>query len=216
MARTVILGGTGYAGTHLVQEAAARGHQVLAVSRTAPEHLPQGAEHLGGDLRDPALLEAALEGADAVIATVSPRGELAEEGVLRGLYADLARSARAQGVRLGVIGGAGSLQVAEGGLKLVDTPEFPEAFQQEARELDAVLEDLRAADEELDWFFVSPAAGFGAYAPGERTGAYRLGGEVLLADENGASELSGADLAIALIDEVETPAHRRIRFTVAY
>ena len=216
MARIVILGGTGYAGTHLVQEAAARGHQVLAVSRTAPEHLPQGAEHLGGDLRDPALLEAALEGADAVIATVSPRGELAEEGVLRGLYADLARSARAQGVRLGVIGGAGSLQVAEGGPKLVDTPEFPEAFQQEARELDAVLEDLRAADEELDWFFVSPAAGFGAYAPGERTGAYRLGGEVLLADENGASELSGADLAIALIDEVETPAHRRIRFTVAY
>ena len=216
MARIVILGGTGYAGTHLVQEAAARGHQVLAVSRTAPEHLPQGAEHLGGDLRDPALLEAALEGADAVIATVSPRGELAEEGVLRGLYADLARSARAQGVRLGVIGGAGSLQVAEGGLKLVDTPEFPEAFQQEARELDAVLEDLRAADEELDWFFVSPAGGFGAFAPGERTGTYRVGGDVLLTDENGDSNLSGQDLAVALVDEIETPAHRRTRFTVAY
>lgn len=216
MARIVILGGTGYAGGHLVQEAASRGHDVLAVSRTVPDSLPQGAEHLAGDLRDPALLETALDRADVLIATVSPRGELAEEGLLRGLYADLARSSGRKGVRLGVIGGAGSLQVAEGGPKLVDTSEFPDAFRQEASELDAVLEDLRAADEELDWFFVSPAAGFGAYAPGERTGSYRLGGDVLLADENGDSHLSGADLAIALIDEVENPVHRRARFTVAY
>lgn len=216
MARIVILGGTGYAGAHLVNEAASRGHRVLAVSRTAPESLPAGAEHLGGDLRDPAVLRTALEGADAVIATVSPRGELAEQGALRGIYAQLAEIAREKDVRLGVIGGAGSLQVTADGPKLVDTPEFPDAFQEEARELDAVLGDLRTEGEGLDWFFVSPAAGFGAYAPGERTGSYRLGGDVLLADENGASELSGADLAIALIDEIETPAHRRTRFTVAY
>ena len=171
---------------------------------------------LGGDLRDPTVLETALEGADAVIATVSPRGALAEKCALRGIYAQLARIAREKGVRLGVIGGAGSLQVTEGGPKLVDTPEFPAAFQDESRELDAVLDDLRAEDEGLDWFFVSPAAGFGDYAPGERTGTFRLGGDVLLSDEDGASELSGADLAIALIDEVETPAHRRARFTVAY
>jgi putative NADH-flavin reductase len=39
---------------------------------------------------------------------------------------------------------------------------------------------------------------------------------VLLTDENGESHISGADLAIALVDEIETPAHRRTRFTVAY
>jgi len=116
----------------------------------------------------------------------------------------------------GLIGGAGSLLVAEGGPKLVDTPDFPKEFAEEPRVLDAVLQDLRGAEEGLDWFFVSPAAGFGSFAPGERTGAYRIGGDVLLTDENGDSHLSGQDLAVALVDEIETPAHRRTRFTVAY
>jgi putative NADH-flavin reductase len=106
--------------------------------------------------------------------------------------------------------------VAEGGPKFVDTPEFPQEFAEEPRVLDAVLQDLRESDQDLDWFFLSPAAGFGSYAPGERTGSYRLGGDVLLTDENGESHISGADLAIALVDEIETPAHRRTRFTVAY
>ena len=39
---------------------------------------------------------------------------------------------------------------------------------------------------------------------------------MLLTDENGDSNLSGQDLAVALVDEIETPAHRRTRFTVAY
>lgn len=218
MSRIVVLGGTGYAGGHIVQEAAARGHQVLAASRTAPTSLPDGAEHrvldLGGEDYAGALA-ALVEGADVVIATSSPRGDLAGQGVLRARYSALADAARQAGARLGVIGGAGSLQVAEGGPKLVDTPEFPEAFADEARELDAVLGDLRGSEGDLDWFFLSPAAGFGAFAPGERTGSYRVGGDVLLADENGQSFISGADLAIAVVDEIEQPAHRRARFTVA-
>ena len=57
---------------------------------------------------------------------------------------------------------------------------------------------------------------FRAWAPGEHTGTFRLGGDVLLADEAGNSEISGADLAHAFVDEIERPAHRRARFTVAY
>lgn len=216
MARITVLGGTGYAGGHLVAEAARRGHQVLAVSRTAPDSLPAGATHREGDLRDVALLGEVLSGADVVIATAAPRGDLARPGTLRTIYGNLARLASAQGVRLGVIGGAGSLQVTAGGPKLVDTPDFPAAFSDEAHELDGVLTDLQVAGDELDWFFVSPAAGFGSFAPGEATGAYRLGGGVLLADEKGESFISGADLALAIVDEIEQPAHRRARFTVAY
>lgn len=218
-ARILVLGGTGYAGTHLVREAAGRGHAVIAASRTAPESLPEGAEHRVLDLQGDALAEdlaALLDGVDVVVATSSPRGDLTEQGVLRARYATLAAAAREAGARLGVIGGAGSLQVSEDGPLLVDTPDFPEAFQQEARELTAVLEDLRGSADGLDWFFLSPAAGFGAHAPGERTGSYRTGGDVLLADEQGRSELSGEDLAVAVLDEIERPAHRRERFTVAY
>jgi putative NADH-flavin reductase len=39
---------------------------------------------------------------------------------------------------------------------------------------------------------------------------------VLLTDAEGNSYISGEDLAVALVDEIETPAHRRARFTVAY
>lgn len=213
MARITILGGTGYAGAHLVREAAARGHQVTAWSRTAPVERVDGVTYEQGDALDPSFAGKAVAGADVVIEAMSPRGALA--GGLRDVVAALAVAAQEAGVRLGVIGGAGSLQVAPGGPRLLDG-DFPEAFRAEALELTDVLDDLRRSPEALDWFFVSPAAGFGSYAPGERTGRYRVGGDVLLTDDAGRSELSGADLAVAILDEVERPAHRRARFTAAY
>lgn len=115
-----------------------------------------------------------------------------------------------------MVGGAGSLLVAEGGPQLVETDGFPDAFKSEAAELAGVLGDLRAREDALDWFFVSPASSFGAWAPGEATGVYRIGGDVLLVDENGQSRISGADLALAIVEEIEKPAHHRVRFSVAY
>lgn len=216
MARIIVLGGTGYAGGHLAAEAAGRGHQVLAVSRTAAEQPVDGVECRTGDARDEAFLASVLDGADVVVSALAPRGDMADKGAFRALQSTLARLAAEKNVRLGVIGGAGSLLVAEDGPKLVDTPEFPTEFAEEPRVLDAVLQDLRESDESVDWFFLSPAGGFGSFAPGEATGIYRVGGEVLLTDSNGTSFISGADLALALVDEIEKPAHRRRRFTVAY
>ena len=63
---------------------------------------------------------------------------------------------------------------------------------------------------------VSPAGGFGSYNPGEFRGEYRVGGDVLLTDAEGNSDISGADFGVAIVDEIEVPAHRRKRFTVAY
>ncbi|APX32659.1 NAD-dependent epimerase [Brachybacterium sp. P6-10-X1] len=216
MARIVVLGGTGYAGRHLVEEAVARAHDVLAVSRRAATDPVDGATYRTGDVRDEAVLAKLLDGADVVVSALSPRGDMADRELFRSLESTLARLAQDNGVRLGVIGGAGSLLVAEGGPKLMDTPEFPAEFAEEPRILDAVLQDLLAADETLDWFFVSPAGGFGDFAPGEARGTYRLGGDVLLTDDEGASYISAQDLALAILDEIDRPAHRRSRFTVAY
>ena len=216
MSRIVILGGTGYAGGHLAAQAADRGHQVLAVSRSAQSTPAASVEHRAGDVRDEAFLAEILDGADVVVSALSPRGDMADLESFRSLQKTLARLAQEKSVRLGVIGGAGSLLVAEGGPKLVDTPDFPKEFAEEPKVLDAVLQDLRASDEGLDWFFLSPAAGFGSFAPGEAMGTYRVGGDVLLSDESGTSFISGEDLALALVDEIETPVHRRTRFTVAY
>lgn len=216
MARIIILGGTGYAGGHLAAEAARRGHEVLAVSRSAAEEPVGGVEYRRGDVREEDFLSNLLEGADVVVSALSPRGDMADKEAFRALQSTLARLAAEKHVRLGVIGGAGSLLVAEGGPKLVDTPEFPAEFAEEPRVLDAVLQDLRETDGSVDWFFLSPAGGFGSFAPGEAKGAYRVGGDVLLTDEDGESFISGADLALALVDEIEKPVHQQARFTVAY
>ncbi|PFG44164.1 hypothetical protein ATJ88_2882 [Isoptericola jiangsuensis] len=213
MARIVVIGGTGFAGEHIVREAASRGHDVTSLSRSLPTEQVDGVRYTTGSVLDDADLTTALDGADVVVATVSPRGDMA--GQVRPAYARLAELATGRDVRLAVVGGAGSLQVAPGGPRLVDGPEFPDAYKAEAQEFTAVLEDLRSAPEGLDWFYLSPPAVFGAYAPGERTGSYRTGGDVLLAAEDGTSAISGADFAVALVDELEQPAHRRRRFTVA-
>lgn len=214
MARITIIGGTGYAGALIVAEAASRGHEVTSISRALPDEKIDGVTYVEGSVTDADIRARAVQDADVVYSAISPRGDM--EGRTRQALADLAGAAQQAGVRLGVTGGAGSLLVTEGGPRLSDTDDFPDAFKTEAAEMAAVLDDLRASDASLDWFYVSPAAGFGAFAPGEKTGTFRVGGDVLLADADGNSFISGADFATAVVDEIEQPAHRRTRFSVAY
>ncbi|GAA2178840.1 NAD(P)H-binding protein [Leucobacter tardus] len=216
MTRITVLGGTGYAGRNIVRVAAERGHSVTAYSRRAPESPIVGVEYRTGDVQDASVIRAAVADTDVVVSTLSPRGELEGTGKLRAIEQQIAAEAERAGVRFGVVGGAGSLVVAEGGPRVADTPDFPDAIKPEAAELAAVLEDLLASSTELDWFYVSPAGGFGEWAPGEATGTYRIGGDVLLVDESGESQISGADFADAFVTEIERPEHRRQRFTVAY
>ncbi|CAM4167746.1 NAD(P)-dependent oxidoreductase [Janibacter anophelis] len=107
--------------------------------------------------------------------------------------------------------------MAKGGPRLVDTPDFHDDWKPEALSHAKVLDALRSdAPDELDWFYVSPAALFGAFAPGETTGSYRLGGDELVTTEDGTSEISGTDFALAFVDEIEQRKHPRQRFTVAH
>jgi putative NADH-flavin reductase len=214
MARISVFGGTGYAGGHIVTEAARRGHTVTSVSRRAPEQRIDGVDYVEGSFLDADIRAKALAGADVVVVTVAPRGDMAGS-VHPGITA-LAADAERAGVRIGVIGGAGSLHVAPGGPRLFDTPDFPAEYRPESLEMAAALDDLRAAPESLDWFYLCPPAGFGGFAPGEARGTYRVGGDVLLTDGAGNSFIGGADFATAVVDEIEQPAHRRARFTVAY
>lgn len=213
MTKLSVIGATGYAGSHIVEAAAVRGLEVTAMSRGEVAEQIAGVRYVRGSLLEAEDRAKALDGADVVVVAISPRGDMA--GNARPAVAALAREAAARGVRLGVIGGAGSLQISEGGPLVLDSG-FPEEILPEAKEMGAVLEDLRATDDTLDWFLVSPAGGFGAYNPGEFRGEYRIGGDVLLVDAEGKSEISGADFGVAIVDEVEKPVHRRARFTVAY
>lgn len=213
MTRIAVVGGTGYAGSHIVAEAVSRGHTVVSVARSVPAERIEGATYIEGTILDVPGLVAELEGVEVVVISVAPRGDML--GQVRPAVADLV-VALPEGVRLGVVGGAGGSLVAPGGERLVDQPDFTEEYKPEALEAFGILEDLQSGTGGRDWFYVHPAGGFGAWNPGERTGTYRDGGDVLVTDAEGESFISGADLGVAVLDEIEDPKHVRERFTVGY
>lgn len=214
MARISVLGGTGYAGSAVVAEAARRGHQVTSVSRTEPERHIDGVGYVLGSVLDDDVLLAAVDGYDVVIEAVSPRGDMVGEE--EGLLDRLIEVATAKGTRVGVVGGASSLLVSEGGPRLFDVNETPPEVRPEIETGLALLEQLKAAPEALDWFYVSPPLSFGAWVPAPDTGSYRLSDDVLLKDAEGNSTISAADLARAILDEIEQPQYSRRRFHAAH
>lgn len=213
MARIIVLGGTGYAGRHIVTEAVSRGHAVIAISRSAPTDPVAGAAYVRGSALEPASLADAFAGADAVVSALSPRGDMVDR-VLEALTNVIDQLAGTP-TRLGVVGGAGGSLVAPGGPRLFDRG-LPEEYKHEAQVGIDSLALLEATDAGIDWFFVHPAEEFGAWAEGERTGSYRDGGDVLVRDADGRSFISGADFAVAVVDEFEQRNHHRERFTVGY
>ncbi|MFZ4832429.1 NAD(P)-dependent oxidoreductase [Rouxiella sp. Mn2063] len=198
-----LIGASGKAGARILKELSDRGHHVTAIARH-PEKiaaLPH-VTAVKGDANDQAALTALLKGHDVVISSVhftvsDPR-----------ILIDAVKAAHVK--RYLVVGGAGSLEVAPG-VQLITTPDFPEFAKPEALAGGKFL-DLLRQEKQLDWTFLSPSA---LFVPGERTGKFRLGKDQLLANEKGSS-ISFEDYAIALVDEVEKPAHSRQRFTVGY
>lgn len=198
-----LIGASGNAGSRILKELSDRGHTVTAVARH-PEKIPSLAHVTArqGDVYDPQALAEFLKGHDVIISAV--HFTASDPGIL-------IRAVKAAGAkRYLVVGGAGSLEVAPG-VTLVSTPEFPDAYKPEAL-AGAEFLDLLRKEPGLDWTFLCPSAMF---VPGQRTGKFRLGTDQLLSNDQGSS-ISFEDYAIALVDEIEKPAHRRMRFTVGY
>lgn len=92
-------------------------------------------------------------------------------------------------------------------------PDFPTAFAKSAAAA-AHFWELLERETDLNWVYLSPPPGIG---PGPRTGAFRIGREELLVREDGAMpNISYADHAVAIVDELEDPTLVTSRFTVAY
>ncbi len=211
MARITVIGGTGYAGAAIVAEAAERGHDVTAVSRHEPVTAVPGVTYVRGSALDEAVRTRAFDGADVVVTATSPRGDMAHQHLQ--LAEALASRAGAAGVPLVVIGGFSSLRPAPDAPRFIEG-DVPAEYRDEALAGHSILEMLTAEPKELRWTFVSPAATFGSFAPGPTTGAYRLGGEVALFDSEGTSYISAGDFAKAVVDIIESGAHRREHVSV--
>lgn len=215
MSRITVIGATGYAGSAIVAEAAARGHEVTALSRSRPTEKVSGVRYLQGDAADERALSSAIDGAEVVVGALSPRGPLADS--YRDVYRTIARLTDAQGAALYIVGGFSALRPAPGAPRFVeDLSHTPAELHHELRTVAAVVtDDLPATPETLDWVFVSPAATFGSFAPGDRRGTYRVGDDVAVAPQDGGA-ISGADYAQGFVDLIETRDRHRAHVNLAY
>lgn len=207
-----LIGASGFVGTTVLKEAASRGHKVTAIVRS-PAKVAQldGVTAVQADANDMEALKAAISGSDVVISAFN--GGWGDPDIyakhLAGSKAIVA-AAKAAGKRLIVVGGAGSLEID--GKQLVDGPNFPDAYKDGARAARDALAALRT-ETGLEWSFISPAI---MMAPGERTAKFRIGSDQPVFDAKGESHISVQDLAVAIVDEAETPKHTGKRFTVGY
>lgn len=202
--KVALIGVTGGVGSRVATELLTRGHSVTGIARHPEKSSPRtGLELKQGDATNPSNLAPLLTSHDAVIS--ASRFQTSNSGALVAAVKEAGVS------RLLVVGGAAGLQVAPG-KRLIDAPDFPEAYKAEALGGIQFLEALRN-EKVLEWTFLSPSAEFVA---GERTGKFRIGRDDLLIEANGRSWISMEDYAIALVDELERPKHLRERFTVGY
>jgi putative NADH-flavin reductase len=209
--RIAVLGATGSIGGAIVAEAIGRGHDVVAAVRD-----PSRAQELGAgeivqvDAHDEQALAGLAERVDVLVSALGG-GASGEPGLVAEIAPALIRAVGPH-ARLFVVGGAGSLRHPDGG-RVVDHPDFPEAWRAGSLAQTEALETLRASGDAADWTYLSPAD---VIEPGERTGGYRTGEDDLVVDEAGVSRISIADYAVAVLDELETPRFRGRRFTIAY
>lgn len=208
--RIIIFGAAGMVGSRTAVEALARGHEVTAVVRDPDRELPQGVRIEVGDAGDPAAAARLIEGHDAAVSAV--RAPVGQEALQVAATAALLKGAAASGVRLLVVGGAATLRVPDSGKTVLDDPRYIAEEWRAVAEASAAQHRHCVEEREADWTYLSPPA---MLAPGARTGAYRLGRDDLLTDADGTSRISAEDLAVAIVDELEHPQHRRTRFTVA-
>jgi putative NADH-flavin reductase len=209
--KVALYGATGKSGSRILKELVSRGHQVIAIVRN-PAKLPQpgpGVRITQDDLSDPKKIAAAVDGAEAVISAYAPPQDDVDAivGVTQRQVEALNHGSN---VRLIVVGGAGGLNVAPG-VTLIDSGYLPEPFLPIAKAHSKALNVLRAST--IDWTYLAPAAYF---EPGTLTGNFRLGTDELIANEKQESRISMEDYAVALVDELETPQHRRQRFSIGY
>lgn len=203
-----IIGATGKAGNKILKEATKRNHDVTAIVRDASKLEQKDIPVIAGDVMD--LTTSDVQDFDVVInAFGAPAGKEALHVSVGRHLIDIFSPID---TRLLVVGGAGSLYVDDNQTtKLIDTPDFPKEFVPTAANQGQNLEDLQVSA--VNYTFISPSAFFDP--KGNRTGNYILGTDKLLVNSDGDSYVSYADFAVALLDEVETPAFKRQRFTVA-
>ena len=217
--KVALIGASGFVGSKILAEALQRGHQVTAIVRNPEKIQPdKNLNTKKADVLNVDELSKLLAGHDVIVSAFNPARGVAGAHVydlhVQGHKAILAAAKKSGVKRFLGVGGAASLKTPEG-IELIDSPQFPAAYEQfkpgirGTRELYYLLKQEPA----LDWVFIAPSV---VIAPGERTGKFRIGKDHVLYNDKGESKISLEDYAVALVDEMERPQHHNERITIGY
>ena len=212
--KIIVFGARGDVGSRVVAEALSRGHAVTAAVRNRDQvsRLPDNVQGVAVDVTDTQAVARAMAGHDLAVSAIRPPE--GREPDLVPLTQSILDAAEEAGVRVLIVGGAARLYVpGTDGHTVLTAPGFlPDAVVPVAKASQAQY-DLCRSHAGADWVYASPAA---MLVPGIRTGSYRSGTDDLLIDEDGGSNISMEDFAVALIDAGEADRLHRGRFTAGY
>ena len=205
-----LFGATGMIGSRILAELVHRGHHVTAAARDISKIPPTAnVKPVEINILHPREVASTIHDADAALSAFNPGMEHPE--ILVTATQSLIGAAKSAHVkRLLTISGTGAL-FSRPGVRMVDEPDFSEYWRPAARAHANALDELMASG--LDWTAISPPP---LIQPGRRTGRYRLGTDYIVEDAHGNSHISAEDFAVAMVDELEKPAHIGKRFTVGY
>ncbi len=215
MKKVALIGASGFVGSAILSELVKRGYNVEALVRN-PEKVATapGVTVKKVDVSDTKALAADLRGYDTVISAYNPGwtnpaiGELTIPN-----NTSILDAAKEAGVnRILFVGGAGTLFIKPG-VTVIDAGLIPDSIYPGVKAFGDFYLNTLKKEKEIDWVFFSPA---GSLDSGEAKGGYRLGKDDLVIDTNGESHINVGDYAVAMVDELETPAHHRERFTIGY
>ena len=212
--KIILIGSTGFVGSHILDEALERGHEVHAILRDINKMTKTHPNLflIKADVMEEAELEDILNtGYDAVISAYNPgwsNPDIYNDFIL-GYKSILNALNDAKLKRIIIIGGAGSLIM--NGSKLIDDNKFPKAIYNGAKAASDLLDILYAEEDSLDWTMISPAINL---IDGKRTNTFKLGKDSPVFNSENESVISVQDLAAAAINELEKPEHIRERFTL--
>ena len=212
--KIILIGSTGFVGSHILDEALERGHEVHAILRDINKMTKTHPNLflIKADVMEEAELEDIFNtGYDAVISAYNPgwsNPDIYNDFIL-GYKSILNALNDAKLKRIIIIGGAGSLIM--NGSKLIDDNKFPKAIYNGAKAASDLLDTLYAEEDFLDWTMISPAINL---IDGKRTNTFKLGKDSPVFNSENESVISVQDLAAAAINELEKPEHIRDRFTL--
>jgi putative NADH-flavin reductase len=214
MSSIIVFGAGGRAGRQIVSEAARRGHAVTAVVRDPTKHEDLAHENITlvqGDVTQATDVAKLSPGHDAAVTAAARMDVDATEfytAATRALVDGLGQAGVTRLIAIGI----GTTLLTGAGTPLHDSDGFPAEGRAFSLGHAAELEILERDGAALDWLVLAPPPVV-LDETAERTGVYKIAGRELIADA--APTFSYADLAVAVIEEIDTPKHHRVLAAVA-